>query len=322
MVDVIAQTLEAEERIRSRIRQTPLEYSTHLSRVGHCRVYLKLENLQLTGSFKLRGALNKILSLDRGLLDRGVVTASSGNHAAAFAQACRESDVPGIIYLPENVARVKADALRAYSSELRFFGRDCVQAENRARAEAASRNQVYVSPYNDPQIIGGQGTVGLELEREGVTFDTLLAPVGGGGLISGVAGYLKGVSRVQQVIGCQPLHSAVMCASIKAGKILDIESKPTIADGSAGGIEAGSITFDLCRDLVDDFILVSEAEIRAAIRLILTEHHLLIEGAAALPVAALLKESERFRGREVVLVLSGAGIGIDTLKDILCSPVT
>lgn len=174
-----------------------------------------------------------------------------------------------------------------------------------------------MSAYNDLQVVAGQGTIGLELERQLRTVDVVLAPVGGGGLIAGIAGYLKSGHEAIKIIGCQPYNSCVMHESIKAGRILDLESKPTISDGSAGGIEPGAITFDICKDMVDTFIILSEEEIIEALKLILAKHYLLIEGAAALSVAAFLKDKDKFKGKTIVLILSGCKIGIETLKEIL-----
>ncbi len=316
-INVKHEVLEAEERIRGHIRETPIEHSAFLSSEGRCDIHLKLENIQLSGSFKIRGALNKYLSLSGEERSRGVVTASSGNHGAAFAHVLREFGGTGTVYLPENVSIAKKEALDSYGVNIELHGDDCLKAEKEARRNAGEKNLVFISPYNDRKIIGGQGTIAIELARGLEKIDTVLAPVGGGGLISGVAGYLKQVNEGIEIIGCQPKNSAVMYESIKAGTLLDMESKPTISDGTAGGIEQGSITFDLCRELVDDFILVSEDEIIQAIRLVLSKHHMLIEGGAAVAVAAFMKASGRFEGRHVVLIVTGARIGLDKLKEVL-----
>lgn len=316
-VDIRREVLEAEEKIRPHIRETPVDFSPTLSRAGTCQAYLKLENLQITGSFKLRGAMNKLLSLDEDERKRGVVTASTGNHGAAVAYAVTKLNCPGTIYLPENAAPAKVAALRLYGVALRLYGSDCVETELFAKEAAASSQQAYISPYNDAQIIGGQGTIGVELARQLEAINAVLVPVGGGGLISGIAGYLKSFDSAIEIVGCQPANSAVMYESIKAGKILDLASQPTISDGTAGGIEAGTISFALCQRYVDDYVLVTEEEIKAAIRLVLETHHMLIEGAAALPVACFLKAKQRFRNRNVVLILSGARLGLTVLKEVL-----
>ncbi|EHR78770.1 hypothetical protein OCC_10960 [Thermococcus litoralis DSM 5473] len=317
MIDIAKEVLEAEKRIGKHIRETPLEYSPFLSKKGDANVYLKLENFQVTGSFKIRGVLNKLLSLSEEEKRKGLVTASSGNHGVAFAYATSFLGLRGIVFLPENASPAKVQDIRQYSVEIRFYGNDVVKTEEFARKFAEKNGMIYVPPYNDPKIIGGQGTIALELERQLENIDVVLAPVGGGGLISGIAGYLKEKTKNIEVIGVQPENSAVMYHSIKEGKIVEMESKPTLADGTAGGVEKDSITFELCRRYVDDFVLVNENEIAKAIVLMLEKHHMLIEGAAALPVAAYLEELERFRGRNIVLVISGCRISLDTLRKVL-----
>jgi len=315
--EVRKETLVAEERIREHIRETPAELSLFLSQLGNCNVFLKCENLQLTGSFKLRGAVNKILSLSGEEKSRGLMTASSGNHGAAFSWALKRFGLKGSIVLPEITPQTKIDALLPYGAEIIKHGDDCIEAERYGRKTAAERGLTYIPPYNDPQIIGGQGTIGIELMRQVPDVDCVLVPVGGGGLIAGIAGYLKSERPDIEIIGCQPENSAVMHASVKAGRVLDLESKPTISDGSAGGIEQDSITFPICQELVDDFILLTEDEIVKALKLILAKHYMLVEGSAVLSVAAFIKQKDRFSGKNVVLILSGSKISLDTLRQIL-----
>jgi len=317
-IDISKEAWEAEKRIRTHIRETPVEYSPYLSRSGGCKVYLKLDNLQLSGSFKLRGCMNKLLSLDKKEKEKGVVTASTGNHGAAFAYASQKLGLKGTIYLPENSSQAKIEALRYYDVDLKFYGTDCVKTEGFAREEAKRNSLTYISPYNDIKTIGGQATIGIELEQQINKIDTVLVPVGGGSLVSGIAGFLKSIDKNIEIIGCQPVNSAVMYESIKAGKILDMESKPTISDGSAGGIEKGAITFDICKNLIDDFILVTEDEIKEAIKLVLEKHYMLVEGAAALSVASFVKEKEIFKNKDIVLIISGSKISMDMLREVLC----
>lgn len=316
--EIVKYAVKAEKNIRKHIRETPLEFSPYLSSIGHGQVYLKLENFQITGSFKIRGAFNKLLSLSEENKKRGIITASSGNHGLAVSYALRKLGLRGKIFLPENTSKTKLEALKEYQTDMELYGDDCVKAENHARRTAEKMGMEWISPYNDPQVIAGQGTLGIELSRQIENTDAVLVPVGGGGLISGIASYLKSENEHTLVIGCQPINSCVMYESIKAGRILDLASKPSLSDATVGGIEIGSITLDLCRKLVDDFILVSEQEIKEAILICLRKHQFLIEGAAALPVASYLKVRKRFKGKTVVLVLSGTRIGFDQLKKILC----
>ncbi|MFQ6071033.1 MAG: threonine/serine dehydratase [Candidatus Aminicenantales bacterium] len=307
----------AEKRIKDYIRVTPLEYSPYLSQRGKCNVYLKLENFQLTGSFKLRGAMNKLLSLTPVQRKRGVITASTGNHGLAVAHGVSVLGGRGIIYLPHNATSSKIERLRTYNVELRFQGHDCLQAELSAKKYAEEHGMDYISPYNDLKIIAGQATVGKEISEQAEKIDCVLVPVGGGGLISGVAGYLKQKEKEIEVIGCQPEASPVMYESLKAGKIIDMESKETLSDGTAGGIEKEAITFELCRKYVDDFYLVSEEEIKEALKFLIEKHFFLVEGAGALTLAAFLQRKEHFKGKNVVLIISGSGISLNLLKKIL-----
>ena len=318
ILDVKQEVLDAEDRIRPYVLETPLDYSRWLSELGQCSVYLKLENTQVTGSFKFRGAANHILSLTGKEIQKGVVTASTGNHGAAFAEMLEILGHEGTIYLPENASETKVNVLRTYNVRLEFIGTDCEIAEITARKEAEQSNRVFISPYNHPKVIGGQGTIAVELERQLDTLDAVFAPVGGGGLISGISGYLKAVKPSATCIGCQPENSPVMYRSIKAGKIIEMESKPTLSDGTAGGIEPGAVTFDICKKYVDDFVLVSEEEIAHAIRLMIEQHYMLVEGAAALSVASFLKQKDRFKKKTVVLIISGKKIPMDKLKKVFC----
>ena len=303
----------ARARIAPYVLRTPCRETAALGEMIGGKVFLKLENLQITGSFKLRGVTNKILSLSESDRDRLLVTASTGNHAAAFAHAVAEFGLRGKLFMPRSAAPVKVAAMGATGIPFELVGEDCVEAEVHAHEFARANGFVWISPYNDPEVVHGQGTIAVELLEQLETFDTLLAPVGGGGLISGIAGYLKAVDPSIEVIGCQPVNSCVMYESIKAGEIVDIESLLTVSDGTAGGIEPGSITFDICRRLVDDFILLEEAEIIAAMRFLRDEEGLSIEGAAALPVAAVLKDRARFASRRTALIVSGGRVDETTL---------
>lgn len=317
-IDIKKEALEAEKKIRKHIRETPVDYSPFLSSLGNCEVYLKLENIQLSGSFKFRGTMNKLLSLTKEQREKGIVTASSGNHGAAVAYALKILGLKGTIYLPEYASQAKIEFIRNYDADIKFYGDDCVKTEALARETAEKNGLEFISPYNDPKIIGGQATIGIELERQLDRIDTVLVSVGGGGLIAGIAGYLKAVNKGIEIIGCQPVNSPVMYESIKAGRIVEMESKPTISDGSAGGIEPGSVTFDICKNIVDDFILVSEEEIKDAIRLILEKHYIIAEGAGVLSVASFVKAKEKFKNKKVVLIISGAKLSLDKLQEILC----
>ena len=305
---------EAAGRISPHVRHTPVEYSHALSEVSGAEVYLKLENLQTTGSFKLRGATNALLSLGGGAT--GVVAASSGNHGMAVAHAARVAGLYPLIFVPEGAASSKVEAIEALGAEIRRVEGDPVLAETTARRHADETGLPYLSPYNDPRVVAGQGTIGVELASDLPRIDVLFASMGGGGLISGAGGYLKG-ARGTRVVACSPVNSAVMHESLLAGRILDLPSSPTLSDGTAGGVEPDAITFDLCREIVDDSLTVSEDEIRVAMRLIIGRHHTLIEGSAAVAVAGFLQTAKRWTGQKVAIVLCGANVGIGVLKKVL-----
>jgi threonine dehydratase len=307
----------AEPRIRPHIRETPLEPSLPLSQETGAEVHLKLECTQVTGSFKARGALNKLLALGQADRARGIVTASTGNHALAVANALALLGLDGEIFLPSSVSPAKLEALQLRRARLRLIDEDPGLVESIARQAAESSGRVYVSPYNDPQIIGGQGTIAVELLRQLPAPDAVLVPVGGGGLISGIASYLKQKHPSVRIVGCQPAASRIMAESIRSGRLLELPSDPSLSDATLGLVEPGAITFPLCQALVDEWILVDEAAIRSALRLLLERHFLLVEGAGALAVAALRANPERWRGARVVLVLSGAHLALPTLADIL-----
>lgn len=311
---IFHQILQANERIHAYIRQTPVDYSFYLSQETNSDVYLKLENVQLTGSFKIRGALNKILALGQRASQTKLITASSGNHGAAFAWCIHRFSLQGEIFLPRTVPEPKINHLRLFQIPLKLVGDDCVQAEIKAKETAIQNGNIFISPYNDEDIIAGQGTIGLELAEQIQNLDAVIVPVGGGGLISGIASYLKHRFPSIKIIGCQPENSAVMYHSLKAGKILDLPSEPTVSDGTAGGIEPGAITFTLCQELVDEMVLLREDEILQAIKLLIERHHLLVEGAGALSVAALLKNKNRFQGQSIALILSGARLSTEVLQ--------
>jgi threonine dehydratase len=309
--------LAADSRIRPFTRETYLERSPYLSEAGGADVWVKCEHLQHTGSFKARGAMNKVLALTDEERAAGVVTASTGNHGLAVARAAREVGVAALVFVPVTADQGKVAAIGSLGAEVRTHADDSGETEVYARAYAAEHAMAYVSPYNDPLVIAGQGTVGLELTRQLGQFDAVFVALGGGGLISGVAGYLKSVGRAASVVGCSPENSAVMIRSVKAGRILDLASLPTLSDGTAGGVEAGAMTFDLCRTLVDTYVTVSEDAIRDALRGFVAGHRQLIEGSAAMAIASFLDARARWLGARVVIVLCGGNISAETLRAVL-----
>lgn len=312
--------LDANERIAGHIRRTPLEYSPYLSELTRGKIYLKLENYQLTGSFKVRGALNKVLSLPQDELSKGVITASTGNHAAAVAYATKIANSRAKIFMPETVSEVKVNNLKYFKNvEIVYAGEDSVESELKAIEVAQNEGLTYISPYNDEEVIGGQGTIGIEIQADLPDVDAVLIPVGGGGMIAGIGGYLKQNMPEVEIVGCQPENSAVMYHSVQAGRVLEMESMPTISDGTAGGMEVNSITFPICQQYVGDFHLVSEGEILSALKILLEKHYMLVEGSAGLSVASLLKNKDKYRGKNVVLILCGNKMSSRLLEQVLHS---
>ena len=307
----------AAGRISDIICETPLFRSETFSTATGAEVYLKLENLQRTGSFKLRGASNCLINLSDEQRRTGCVAASSGNHGAALAYALRELEMSGVIFVPEQTSRAKVDAIKSYGGDVRFYGSDGLDTELHARAYAAEHGMYYVSPYNDAAVIAGQGSCGIEICRQLPGVEAAFIAVGGGGLISGVGSVLKLHNPELQLFGCQPQASAVMAKSVAAGEILDLPSDPTLSDGTAGGVESDSMTFELCRDLVDDFVLVSEPEIAAAMRQYMACQEHPIEGAAGVAIAALLAKKSAVAGRKIVLIICGGNISEATLDAIV-----
>ncbi len=307
-MNLVGAIVDAAERIRPHVRETPMLESPGVSDLVGAGVFLKLENLQITGSFKARGALNKVLGLTAEERARGVVTASSGNHGAAVANAGRVAGLVPTVFLPENAAPIKVDKIRNLGAKVEFFGDDSGLTEVHARRVAAETGQVYLSPYNDLEVVAGQGTIGLEILAQYPEVNAVIVAVGGGGLIGGIASYLKALRPGMLVIGSSPKNSCVMAESIRQGKILDLPSLPTLSDGTAGGVEAGAVTFELCRTLIDEFDLPDEAEIAAGMRIAFEAERLMVEGAAGVAIATAIRQRERLAGKQVAIVLCGGNV--------------
>ena len=307
----------AAERLAEYVIETPLVFSPPFSSATGANVWLKLENLQDTGSFKLRGATNRLLAMSDAERDKGCVTASSGNHGAGVACAAGRLNMQGIVFVPEQTSRTKVDAIRGYGGDVRHFGTDGLDTELHAQAFAESQGMVYVSPYNDPAVVAGQGTCGVEIARQLPDIDAAFVSIGGGGLISGVGSVLKQHKPSIRIVGCQPAASPVMTKSVEAGEILELESHPTLSDGTAGGVEQDAITFEVCRSVVDDYVLVDEDAIAAAMIEFIDNQHQLAEGAAGVALAAFLANATEFRDRNVVILVCGGNVSSDTLRRIL-----
>jgi len=297
-----------------------------LSTLTNAKVYVKWENRQKTGSFKVRGACYKVTSLGK---DKGIICASSGNHALACGLAARLVGQTCKAFVPSNISSKKLKTLRETGVEVAIQDTtDVAICETLAREEAAVTGTDYVSPYNDVDVIAGQGTLGMEIlddfstleDSESSVPDYIFVSVGGGGLISGIGAAVKhrGKGVRTKIIACQPWANACMFESLLAGYILSDEefsNRETLSEGTAGGLEPYTVTFDLCRELVDDWLVCSEAEIKDAMRIIFEEHGERVEAAAVLPLACLKKHRNRFKGKSVVLVSCGGNYASEGLEE-------
>jgi len=311
----IADIRQARERIASTARRTPLERSRRLSGEHGRDVFLKLECFQLTGSFKIRGAMARLSALTQDERSHGVLTVSAGNHGLAVAHCSEVLQLDATIVVPESASRAKVASIRRYPVTLIERGATYDDAERAAREMERESGATFVSPYNDLKVIAGQGTVGLEILEDSPDIDVVVVPVGGGGLLAGVALAAKEMNPRIKVYGAEPLTSPTMTAALEAGRIVEIEEQATIADGCAGNIEPGSMTFPIIQRLVDGIILVSEDSIRTAIARIAREDHLMIEGSAAVSVAAL--SDAHLEGKSVAAIVSGRNISLDVFAEVI-----
>ena len=316
-LDVPQLVLDAHERCKDYLLPTPLEYSRYLSEEIEGEVWLKLDLMQKTGSFKFRGAVSKILSLTEAELDKGIVSASTGNYALAVAEAMRIRKRRATIYVAEDIDPARLALLRANGLDLVIFGKLAWDAEKEARRVAEDEDKIYVSPYNDPIVVGGQGTCGYEISEQLPDLNAALFACGAGGLLTGSAGWLKSLNQKVEAFGVSPENSPVMYESMQANKMIEMETYPTLADTCAGGVDLDSITLDLCRRYVDEIMLLTEAEIETSIRLLFEQHRLVVEGSGALSVGGLLKRKDHFRGKKVVAVVCGRNIPLELFKRII-----
>jgi threonine dehydratase len=300
------------------VLRTPLRASPWLSEHVSADVRLKLEVLQPTFSFKIRGAFNAVLRLAEqyGASAPPLVTASAGNHGRALAWAARAAGMSLTVYAPRHAPRSKLDAIRASGADLRPC-EDYDEAEQRAKEHAALGEVLFVSPYSHPDVIAGAGTIALEIHEDWPEVDTIVVPIGGGGLISGIAIANRDLSTSSQVVGVEAASSSPFTHSLAAGKIVEVDVAPTLADGLAGNLDPETITFDLVRRYVSRIVVVSEADLRSAIAGIVARERVIAEGAGTAGVAAVLGGALDLTGRNTAIVVSGANIDADTLKAVL-----
>ncbi|MBP1242582.1 threonine dehydratase [Frigoribacterium sp. PvP120] len=306
----LAEIEEARFRVSTVARVTPMESSRFLADVLGSPVYLKCENLQRTGSYKIRGAYNRLTQLSDDEKARGVVAASAGNHAQGVAFAARELGIAATIFMPVGVALPKLQATRDYGADVVLSGHAVEQSLMAAKEFAATTGAVFIPPFDHPDVVAGQGTVGLEILDQVPDVDTVIVPIGGGGLISGVASALKQnaarTGRDVRIIGVQAVNAAPYAVSMKRGVRTDIEALPTIADGIAVA-KPGVLNFEIVRETVDEVVTVSDDDTARAMLVMLERAKLVVEAAGAVGVAAVLTEQVRDLGTTVI-VLSGGNI--------------
>ncbi|UGY11476.1 hydroxyectoine utilization dehydratase EutB [Phyllobacterium pellucidum] len=308
---------QAAARIAGRLEPTPLAHSGTLSERTHQSVYLKLETRQPIGAFKLRGAMNAILSLDDAERKRGLVTASTGNHGRAVAYAAQELGLSATICMSSRVPANKIEAIRALGAKIRIVGVSQDDAQEEVERLVRSLGLVSIPPFDHVDVVAGQGTIGLEIVKDLPDLATVLVPLSGGGLVGGIAVAVKAAKPQVQVIAISMERGAAMYAAIAAGKPVGIREEETLADSLGGGIGlTNTITFPLCRDLLDDIVLLTEAEIAAGVRHMAREEYEVVEGAGAVGVAAILAGKIKLSGPTVIIV-SGGNIDPDTHRQIV-----
>ena len=304
----------AKKRIRPIVYRTPLVPSLRLAEPLGTNVFLKLESLQVTGSFKIRGSTNKLSILSENERQRGVITVSSGNHGRAVAYVAKEFGVRAVICISEAVPDNKIQAIRELGAEIVVAGKTYDEANEFALQLKDERQLTLVHPFDDADIIAGQGTIGLELMDDLPEIDTVIVPLSGGGLLSGVALALKSIKPSIHTVGVTMDQGAAMVESLKAGHIVEVQEQPTLADALAGGLgEQNLYTFNLIQKYVDETVLVSESEIASAMVFALDKHHLVVEGGGAVGIAALMHKKVKKVGENTVIVISGSGVDLAVL---------
>lgn len=311
VLNIATDAMAARDRIHKFIQKTPCIPSRGATTQG---LIYKCENFQTTGSFKLRGATSKLTSVP---VETPIITASSGNHGIACSHAAQESGHSISIVLPENVAKAKLSVIENNGAKPILFSNDCGLAERHARSRAEKDEYVYVSPYNDETVVAGQGTIALELIEQLPRMDRVYVSMGGGGLISGIGSVLKSFLPETEVVGVATSNSAALAASMEAGKVVDIEHHPTLADGCAGAMDHDSITFPLACEVVDRVISCSEEQIADALHYLAWTENMLVEGAAAVALAAYLADPEVREGEINVVLLCGANFDQSMLQPIV-----
>jgi threonine dehydratase len=314
----LADVFHARRRIAPYVRRTPVVPSAWLSDLARASVSLKLESQQVSNSFKARGAFNAVIArLERDRPPERLVTASAGNHGRALAAAAEAFRVPAVVFTPIDAPQAKVAPIRRHGAELRAEARDYDDAERLAKAFATETGAEFISPYNDPDVIAGAATIALEIAEDAPAADALIVPIGGGGLISGVAAAARSIDSNIGVIGVEVERSCAFQTSVRAGRLVTIVPGPTLADGLGGNPDPDTITFAFIQRLVDRIVTVSEADLSAAIAGLVQAEHLIAEGAGAVGVAALIGRRVDVTGRRVVIIVTGANIDAARLASVL-----
>jgi threonine dehydratase len=312
---------QAQKTIAAYAVPTPMIRSKFLSELCNNDVFLKLENQQVTHSFKIRGVINKLLNLSVEEKAKGVVTASAGNHGQAVAYGAQKLGFSAKIVVPTKTPKIKVEGIKQFGADLLLFGETYSEAEKKAKEIAAKEGCLYISPYNDELIVAGHGTAGLEILKELPNVDVVIVPVGGGGLISGISIAIRSQKPTAQVIGVQSQASPVMYESLKAGKIVPPHRHEpyTVAEGLSGGIEKDSITFTIAQQYVDEVMLVREESIRRAVYLLWKNEKQVVEGSGVAGIAMLLENKDSFTRQTVAVVITGGNIDDSLFESILSS---
>jgi threonine dehydratase len=306
----------ARERIADAIYRSPCPYSLTLSRLCGCEVYCKLDHLQMTGSFKERGARNKLLLLADSEKRAGVVAASAGNHALALAYHGRELSIPVTVFMPKWAPLVKVANCRSFGAAVSFAGESYDDARKAALAFADEKKVPYIPGFDDAAIIAGAGTLGLEILEDVPDVDVVIVPVGGGGLIAGVGAAIKALRPQVKVIGVEPANAPTLHGSLAAGRVTRIETRPTLADGLAVA-EVGKLCFEIAREVMDQLLLVDEAQIARSVLRLLELEKTVVEGAGAVPLAAAMDPAVDLANKKVVLLLTGGNIDVTLISKII-----
>jgi len=308
---------EAHRGIRPQVPVSGLERSAALSARHGLDIWLKCEHLQPTGSFKIRGATNKIRLLSGEGRRRGVVTASTGNHGRAVAHAAGAAQVPATVFVSSSAPDHKLAAIRSLGARLVTVGGDPLEVEQQARAHAEAVGLPYISPYNDVEVVAGQGTIGMELLEQRPDLDAVFVSVGGGGLIGGIGTALKRHRPRVRIVGVWPENSLDLLKKLRPDEVTDGTERPTLSDSTAGPIEPQSVTIAICERVIDETVTVTEAEIGEAMRQLAEADHWITEGAAGVALAGLLKRAEDYRGRSAAVVICGRNIALETFLSVM-----